>query len=149
MTQIIAAAIGSRYYFKSILIYYGGINYIRKKTIGMRPLILEYAEVAKNDELESGIIKYSKIQNLNIIIESDEPAINTVHFDTDTFTKSNMEGSDSDRDFRMQGSLGLDTQLITRSINETTGDDDIRNFTKSYLDTQIVTEAREGTSFDK
>lgn len=117
----------------------------------MRPLILEYAESPDSKELDFSLIEYSESKNLNVVKNTDVPAIVASHFDTQTFTKVMGESSDSDVDLRKNINNLLDTCIETKTHSETTQSDPshkLKNLAM-LMDTQTLTEAREATDSDR
>lgn len=143
----------------------------------MKPFIYNFLEQPVNhllgDELES--IEYNNFLNLSVIKGTNTPAINLVSMSTETLTKSDSEGTDSDRDFKahknsMQ-SLGtmtqtrqmiegsdsdynrailqlMDTSTITLVSHEAT-DSDRDNPIRTMLSTRTLTETKESTDSDR
>lgn len=63
----------------------------------MEPLILKFKELATLDDLSSLTVEYSEELNLSVIKQSGHPAVTFMNLGTETFTKSQGEGSDTDR----------------------------------------------------
>ncbi len=91
----------------------------------MRPLIFEYAELPRGDDDAVKETEYDSEQNLNVLKGTKTIAINQITFITDTFTKAEVDTSESDDDFRYSLQNQLDTRIQTRAqIDETGGDED-------------------------
>jgi hypothetical protein len=104
----------------------------------MRPLILEFAETPEIKNLDYSLIEYSNKQNLSVIKNTEIPAITYVNMDTETFTKTFNEPSDSDNDvrYKLMGLLDTSTENNYSSL-------------KMLMDTQTITESVEPTDSDK
>nr|GEV52262.1 hypothetical protein [Tanacetum cinerariifolium] len=91
----------------------------------MRPLILEYAEepqLSGNDY--SNLLAYSNSLNLTVIKETGEPAISLSHMETETFTKTMHEDSDTDQNMQLENLRRYtDTATETRVHNEVSDGD--------------------------
>lgn len=64
----------------------------------MKPLILDFAENPELIDLDTSILEYSEELNLTVLKSTKEVAIEKVYLETETFTKSFGEGSDTDQD---------------------------------------------------
>ena len=95
------------------------------------------------------MIEYSKRQNLSVIKDTDMPAIKYVSMETETFTKTTGEPSDSDRDLRFKLQRVLDTSTETLTSTEPSDGDNDRKMLKLLMDTHTLTETVEGTDSDK
>lgn len=115
----------------------------------MKPLILEFAEKPNVQELDYSIIEYSEEQNLSVTTGTTTPAIKTVALETETFTKTEGEPSDSDNDLRSNLKRLLDTSTETLSGTEPSDSDDNYSTMKLLMDTQTITECVEPTDSDK
>jgi hypothetical protein len=97
----------------------------------MKPLIYQYAEIVNEEEIIDQT-RYCAQLNLNVLKDTNHPAVGYARFSTETFTKAQVDTSDSDDNFYFQFSQFLDTRLNTRSIVDETGsDDDIRSHSLS------------------
>ena len=91
----------------------------------MRPLIFEYAEIPQNDHTTFDQIEYDAKLNLSVLKSTGQPAINEITFVTETFTKAEVDTSDSDDNFRSTVRQSLDTRIYTRQVDgDVTGDED-------------------------
>jgi hypothetical protein len=115
----------------------------------MRPLILEFTEKPTLKNLDFSIIEYSKKQNLSVVKGTEMPAIKFVSMDTETFTKSTGEPSDSDNNFKLSIRQVLDTNTETFNSTEPSDSDNDLKRLKFLMDTQTITESVEGTDSDK
>jgi hypothetical protein len=115
----------------------------------MKPLILEFAEAPKLKNLDYSLIEYSWNKNLSVLKNTDIPAISYVSMDTETFTKTTGEPTDSDSNFNYKIKRLLDTSTGTHSFTEPSDSDDNFSPLKMLLDTQIITESVEPTDSDK
>jgi len=117
----------------------------------VKPLIFEYTESPNSKELDFSLIEYSEKKNLNVVKNTDVPAIVASHFDTHTFTRVIGETNDSDNDSRKNIINLLDTCIETKSDSETTQSDPSTRLKNLALlmDTQTLTESREVTDSDR
>ena len=115
----------------------------------MKSLILDFAEQPKIKNLDYSIIEYSKLQNLSVLKNTEIPAVTYVNMETETFTKTTNEPTDSDNDYRFRLKRLLDTSSETFTTTEPSNSD--RNYTslKLLMDTQTITESQEPTDSDK
>jgi hypothetical protein len=89
-----------------------------------KPLIFQYLETSEKDQSHQESYEYSSALNLNVIKGSDQPAVYAASLDTDTFTKAQVDSSETDDDFKSTLIHLLDTNLNTRSQIDDTGSDD-------------------------
>lgn len=115
----------------------------------MRPLILEFTEKPTLKNLDFSLIEYSRKQNLSVVKGTEMPAINFVSMETETFTKTTGEPSDSDNDYKLNLRQVLDTSTDTFTSTEPSDSDNDLKRLKLLMDTQTVTESVEGTDSDK
>lgn len=115
----------------------------------MKPLILEFAEAPKMMDLDFSLIEYSQEKHLSVLKGTDISAISYASMDTETFTKSNQEPTDSDNDYRRQVKYMLDTRTDTFTETEPSDSDTNHNILQLLLDTQTITESVEPTDADK
>lgn len=115
------------------------------------PFILRFGVEAPNEILDYSLIQYSSQLQLNVVKSSGEPAIGYLPLDTETFTKTMGETSDSDQDSPLL--MLLDTTTDTRKYLETTDSDADASFyqtIKDLVDTDTLTEVRvESTDTDQ
>ena len=115
----------------------------------MRPLILKFSEKPTLQQTDFSIIEYSEKLNLSVLKGTDQPAIKYVSMDTETFTKTTGEPSDSDRDLKFHFRPLLETRTDTFTQTEASDSDkDLRRM-GMLMDTQTVTETVEATDSDK
>lgn len=115
----------------------------------MKPLILEFVEKPTLKNLDFSIIEYSQKQNLSVIKDTEMPAIKYVSMDTETFTRTNGEPSDSDKDYKLNLRQVLDTNTETLTATEPSDSDNELKRLKLLMDTQTITKTVEGTDSDK
>jgi len=115
----------------------------------MKPLILEFAEKPTFKNLDFSLIEYSQKQNLSVIKDTEMPAIKYVSMDTETFTKTTGEPTDSDNDYKLSLRQILDTSTETFTSTEASDSDNDLKRLKLLMDTQTITESVEGTDSDK
>ncbi len=104
----------------------------------MRHILLEFAEVPKQDAIDMSMVEYDNELNLNVFKNTKIPAVTFADQQTETFTKTQGEGSDSDRDMKYNISSLLDTSTQTRTHNEVSDSDSKYNLS-SLLDTSTLT----------
>ena len=92
----------------------------------MKPLIHQYAEIGEST-VNLEFTEYSDRLNLNVIIGTEIPAVSNSLCSTETFTKAQVDTSESDEDFRYSLCQYLDTRLQTRALVDETGNDDDAN----------------------
>jgi len=109
----------------------------------MKPFILEFKEKAiKREDCIDEII-YSRELNLNVIKSSGKPAITEIYLETETFTKTGGEPSDTDKDIYKNRILKhFDTSTCTLVNNEIMDSDYDNTRLKSFLDTSTITETK-------
>lgn len=111
----------------------------------MRPLILQYSETPTGNQLDFSLVEYSVEQNLTVIKNTDIPAVKFMSLDTNTFTRTGGEQSDSDaQKISLIQELQnlLDTRTKTFSGEESDSDNQIKaeiQNIKTLLDTKTVT----------
>lgn len=115
----------------------------------MKPLILEFTETPKLKNIDYSLVEYSKSKNLSVLINTNIPAISYVNMDTETFTKTSGEPTDSDYDFKSNLRRLLDTSTHTLVSTEPSDSDKNYSSLKLLMDTQTLTESVEPTDSDK
>jgi len=115
----------------------------------MKPLILEFAESPELKTLDYSLIEYSHKMNLSVIKNSDVPAISYVNMETETFTRTMGEPTDSDNDLRYNLKRLLDTSTDTFTSTEPSDSDQNHSALQLLMDTQTITESVEPTDSDK
>lgn len=85
----------------------------------MKPLILAFKETSSNVELDYSSLIYDYDLNLNVLKETRLPAIEHVAMETETFTKTQGESTDSDRD-----AISLITETTTGTHAQLEDSDD-------------------------
>lgn len=93
----------------------------------MKPLILEYAEVAVDEVDFIDITEYDRNLHLNVIKGTLTPAISDLRCSTETFTKAQVDTTESDDDYNHKMMQYLDTRIQTRALVDETGNDDDYN----------------------
>src|SRR5882672_9779675 len=107
----------------------------------MKPLILEFTEKPTLKNLDFSLIEYSQKQNLSVIKGTEMPAFKYVSMDTETFTKTSGEPSDSDSDYKLNLRRILDTSTETYTSTEPSDSDNDLKRLKLLMDTQTITES--------
>jgi hypothetical protein len=142
----------------------------------MKHFLLEFAETPDQLSLDSSLVEYCHNQNLNVVKNSGTPAVVFDQAATETFTKANGEGYDSDKDYARNLALLMATTTQTRMHQEGSDSDDrslkdvlyltdtttqtaaateVTDSGKQYLElsyltaTQTITEARESYDSDR
>lgn len=110
----------------------------------MKNLVLNYFEEMESVALEVDGLRYC--DKLNLTVDKDnEPAIAKVNMATQTFTKTDGEASDSDRD---QNMILMSTK--TRTFTEVESTDNDRDISlHSLMATKTLTESQEVLDADK
>jgi len=121
----------------------------KSKPYNMKPLILEFKETPEFKNLDYSLIEYSKQKQLSVVKNTEIPAISYVSMDTETFTKTSGEPTDSDNDLRFSLKRLLDTRTDTFTETEPSDGDDNYSSLKLLMDTQTITESVEPTDSDK
>jgi hypothetical protein len=93
----------------------------------MKPLILEYAEIGVDEMNFMDITEYNTDLNLNVIKGTLTPAFSDLSCSTETFTKAQVDTTESDDDYNHKMVQFLDTRLQTRALVDETGSDDDYN----------------------
>lgn len=113
----------------------------------MNPLILKFKEDPTEDTLvEYSNIVYDEKLNLSICRDTQQPAVETIRMDTETFTKAGGEDSDSDHNLN---NIFMDTETRTlTNVESTDSDSDILGL-HILMDTSTFTrESKEDTDQD-
>lgn len=77
----------------------------------MKPITFEFLERPDESEVDYSKIEYDNELNLSIDKSTNLPAIDSVNMETETFTRTHGEVSDSDADFRMDTATRTLTQM--------------------------------------
>ncbi|HEX8333581.1 MAG TPA: hypothetical protein VF622_13255 [Segetibacter sp.] len=113
----------------------------------MKPfLLLEFAEPAMEEDVDTSLVEYNNELNLNVIKGTTMPAINQVSLGTETFTKATGEGTDSDRDLSKNLSILMATATQTRQMIEGTDSDKRTKDIQCLMATRTLTEVRSESS---
>lgn len=112
----------------------------------MKPLIFEFIERPSAEKHDYSLIKYDNHLNLSIDIATGQPAISVLNMSTETFTKSQGEGSDSDRN---PLSNLMTTSTGTYDNTEVSDSDKDRNALERMMATTTLTETIETADRDK
>lgn len=112
----------------------------------MKPLIFEFKENPIGETQDYSVIEYDDMLNLSVNKLTGQPAIETINLETETFTKTNGESADSDRDGL---SMIMDTETRTYTYSEASDSDKDRNALLTLMDTTTLTESSETTDQDK
>lgn len=107
----------------------------------MKPLILEYTETPNFIESDSNPIEYCDNKNLSVLKDTKKTAISYVNMETETFTKTNGEPSDSDSDLRNNLKILMGTETRTYTETEASDSDRDRMQFKQLLDTRTLNES--------
>lgn len=112
----------------------------------MRPLIFEFKDNPTGEAQDYSLIEYDNTLNLSVNKLTGQPAIGTVNLETETFTKTQGEGADSDRNGL---SMLMDTETRTFTHSEASDSDKDRMALQNLMDTTTLTESSETTDQDK
>ncbi len=112
----------------------------------MRPLIFEFRENPIGEAQDYSLIEYDDNLNLSVNKLTGQPAIDTVNLETETFTKTQSEGADSDRSGL---NLLMDTETSTFTHSEASDSDKDRMTLQNLMATTTLTESSETTDQDK
>ncbi len=115
----------------------------------MKPLILEYTETPNFIEPNSNPIEYCNRKNLSVIRGTSKTAISYVNMETETFTKTNGEPTDSDSDLRRNIKILMATETRTFTKTEASDTDRDRVHFKQLLDTRTLNESVGTTDSDR
>ena len=115
----------------------------------MKPLIFEYAEKPKSIDLDNSLVEYCESQNLTIVKGTHKPAITNSLLETETFTKTAGESSDSDNNFGNKLKSLTATETKTFTSTEASDSDRDRLSIRELMDTQSITESVEPTDSDR
>lgn len=88
----------------------------------MKPFVF-FEEPPVAETLSAEDIPYCEHLNLHILASTGQPAIDTVSFDTDTFTKAAVYTNEQDYQSNTFLSKYLDTQIQTRGVLDQTESD--------------------------
>ncbi len=88
----------------------------------MNPLILQYSISPETEPTVTDLLEYCEVQHLNVIKITREPAVHLVSYDTDTFTRAQMDTNENDQNFRLELQGFLDTQMQTKQMQDTVSD---------------------------
>ena len=109
----------------------------------MKPITFEFLEKPTESEFDYSIIEYDNELNLSVDKTTKLPAIDSLNMETETFTKTGGEASDSDADFRM------DTATRTYTEMEATDSDANIHSLIQLMGTSTLTEASEAADSDE
>jgi hypothetical protein len=112
----------------------------------MKPFILEFTETPIGESPDYNLVEYDNSLNLSVHKETRQPAIEIISMETETFTKTQGEGADSDRNGL---SLIMDTETRTYTNTESSDSDRDRTSLQMLLDTTTLTESRESSDQDR
>ena len=104
----------------------------------MKHILLEFSETPDQYDIDLSKITYDNDLNLNVLKNTKIPAITFADQQTETFTKTNGEGSDSDNDMKYKIAPLLTTSTQTRTHNEASDCDSKYNLS-NLLDTSTQT----------
>tara|TARA_R110000764_G_C11018774_1_gene383976 strand:+ start:964 stop:1362 length:399 start_codon:yes stop_codon:yes gene_type:complete len=118
------------------------------KNDNMKPLILEYSEKPDSSIPNTSEIEYSEKQNLSLISGTNKSAIAYANLETETFTKTIDELTDSDNDLKSNIKLLMGTETQTFTQTEDSDSDRDRYMLSQLLDTQTLNESEGETDSD-
>lgn len=112
------------------------------KTKPMKPITFEFLEKPSETEFKYSVIEYDNELNLSVDKTTRLPSIDSLNMETETFTKTGGEASDSDSDFQMDTATRTYTQL-----ESTDSDADIHSLIQ-LMETSTLTETSEVVDSD-
>lgn len=80
----------------------------------MEPLILKFRETPTENDLKYDEVEYSSKLNLTVLKGTEDPAVDFLKMETETFTKAQGEGSDTDK-----SGVGRKLRLLMETMTET------------------------------
>lgn len=105
----------------------------------MKPLILEFKECLYGEDNDFSSIEYSNILNLSVDKNTQIPAIQYLNLETETFTKTKNETSDSDKNAL---NFLMHTETGTFTYSEVSDSDrDVTNLKNIIDNTTTITES--------
>jgi len=112
-------------------------------------LLTSFAEILPFQNIEDEPIEYNHVLNLSVLKGTIVPAVTLSDQSTETMTKSNGEGTDSDRNFHGKLSQLADTQTNTFHSTESSDSDRGIHSILSMMVTRTITETVEDADSDK
>ncbi|HNP66287.1 MAG TPA: hypothetical protein PKH16_00145 [Aequorivita sp.] len=109
----------------------------------MKPITFEFLEQPSQSDFDYSVIEYDNELNLSIDKITRLPAIDALVMETETFTKTDGEATDSDSDFQMDTATRTFTQL-----EATDNDADIYSLIQ-IMGTSTLTENNETVDSDE
>ncbi len=109
----------------------------------MKPITFEFLEKPSETDFDYSIIEYDNELNLSVDKTTRLPAIDSLNMETETFTKTGGEASDSDSDFQMDTATRTFTQL-----ESTDSDADIHSLIQ-LMGTSTLTRSSETMDSDE
>lgn len=109
----------------------------------MKPITFEFLEQPSQPDFDYSVIEYDNELNLSIDKITRLPAIDSLVMETETFTKTDGEATDSDSDFQMDTATRTFTQL-----EATDNDADIYSLIQ-IMGTSTLTETNETVDSDE
>lgn len=83
----------------------------------MNPFILQFAEDNSLEDTEPLLLNYSEELNLNVITDTNTPAINLITEELETFTKAGKESTDFDN-AKQLSNLSINTFTRTKETTD-------------------------------
>jgi len=112
----------------------------------MKPFVFQFLTSPSEKSLDHSMIEYDANQNLSVIKNSQIPAIIYANLDTETFTRMQIESSDSDRP---EIECLIDTATHTLVNAEQVDSDQGMRGLIGLMDTSTLTESAETVDQDK
>ncbi len=109
----------------------------------MKPITFEFLERPSEAEVDYSVIEYDNSLNLSVDKTTRLPAIDSFNMETETFTKTGGETSDSDSDFQTDTATRTLTQL-----ESTDSDADIHSLIQ-LIETSTLMESSEAVDSDE
>ncbi len=98
----------------------------------MKPITFNFLERPDESEVDYSMIEYDNNLNLCVDKRTNLPAIDTVNMETETFTRTHGEVSDSDADIRMD--------TMTRTLTQMESSDSDFDIQSSILESKSIEE---------
>ena len=104
----------------------------------MKPLILDFAEVPERIDLDNSLLEYSEELNLSILKSTKEVAIEKVYMETETFTKTIGESSDTDNNDDLCRLMDTNTKTAVKT-EDPDPDPSVYHALKNLMETTTYT----------
>lgn len=99
----------------------------------MKPITFKFLERPNESGVDYSIIEYDNELNLCVDKRTNLPAIDSINMETETFTKTQGEVSDSDADIRMD--------TMTRTLTQMESSDSDFDIQSSIIESELIEES--------